>query len=313
MQTPQSTTTTATATASQEQLPCSAIAQKLEEPLVGTAPTASGWLLLERPGAWGPRALEESGLIPEVATAIAWRARTKGMRVLLVRRRLGGYDSNGFSCFIARSERSGTWMEELRIEDPAQLLELDWQVFQDPDPPGLGMPVASPVYLVCTHGRRDPCCGAYGRQVVHSLGYLGPRLWESSHLGGHRFAANLACFPEALFYGRVSPATSNDIVNRHERNEVEPAHLRGRSVDHPLVQAADALIRAERNLYGIDDLVPQDRVSEEREGHFRVEFQHPSEPMSVLIRTVKAQPRRTSCATDLLESPTSYELVGVGA
>lgn len=181
-------------------LSCSALALGLEEPLYGTAPVAAAWVLLEVPGAWGAKALFESGLDPESAGELERRSREQGFRVLVIRRRPGRYEARHRACFLARSDRSGVWMEKVTFNDPPRLLEeLDLRVLSQPNPPGVGMAVSKPIFLICTNGRRDPCCAERGRRLGTALTGLGDGLWESSHFGGHRFAANMACFPEAIF------------------------------------------------------------------------------------------------------------------
>jgi (2Fe-2S) ferredoxin len=69
-----------------------------------------------------------------------------------------------------------------------------------------------PVWLVCGHGRRDPRCGACGPQVQAAiqahLAKLGMEdavhVWRSSHLGGHRLAGVMVCYPAGNWYGRVT-------------------------------------------------------------------------------------------------------------
>ncbi|MFO0762839.1 MAG: sucrase ferredoxin, partial [Byssovorax sp.] len=64
--------------------------------------------------------------------------------------------------------------------------------------------------LVCTHASNDKCCGAFGypfyREVVSTislLGLPGVRVWQSSHLGGHRFAPTIVDFPQGRYYGAL--------------------------------------------------------------------------------------------------------------
>jgi hypothetical protein len=61
--------------------------------------------------------------------------------------------------------------------------------------------------LVCTHGRRDACCGARGMELVNEVlrdPLLGPRdgvrLWRTSHTGGHRFAPTAILLPTGTMW-----------------------------------------------------------------------------------------------------------------
>jgi len=55
--------------------------------------------------------------------------------------------------------------------------------------------------LVCTHGRRDVCCGSMGTDLAVRARALdlpdGVRRWRTSHTGGHRFAPTFVVLPEA--------------------------------------------------------------------------------------------------------------------
>jgi hypothetical protein len=73
--------------------------------------------------------------------------------------------------------------------------------------------------LVCTHGARDACCGKFGYSIYNLLrsGYAGPdlRVWRTSHLGGHRFAATLLDFPEGRYWGHLEPEHLENLALRN--------------------------------------------------------------------------------------------------
>jgi len=78
-----------------------------------------------------------------------------------------------------------------------------------------------PVWLVCGHASRDGRCGERGPVVQAALDSAltaaGLRdavdLYTSSHVGQHRFAGNLICYPVGNWYGRVTPADAPEIVS----------------------------------------------------------------------------------------------------
>lgn len=70
----------------------------------------------------------------------------------------------------------------------------------------------TPLYLVCTHGTRDRCCGTLGFPVYRSLVEGGSRkVLQVSHLGGHRYAPVVMALPEWRFFGHVDPQTCLDL------------------------------------------------------------------------------------------------------
>ena len=68
--------------------------------------------------------------------------------------------------------------------------------------------VEHPVFLVCTHGKHDRCCAKYGRPLYDAVREQVDEewVWQSTHVGGDRFAGNLVALPDGVYYGRVEPS-----------------------------------------------------------------------------------------------------------
>ncbi|HEY8557977.1 MAG TPA: sucrase ferredoxin, partial [Actinomycetes bacterium] len=203
-----------------EALPCATLSRALEEPLYGTASVVRGWVLLEQPGPWGVDAVTESRLDRDLARALQRAADAAHLRLLLIRRpgRPGGPPadreaSRSSACFVAHTSRQGRWLERRRLDDPAELLELDMARVVAGERPRFGEEATEPVYLACTNGRHDRCCATYGRPLALALrASHGELVWESSHVGGDRFAGNLVCLPDGHYFGRVGPADAERVV-----------------------------------------------------------------------------------------------------
>src|SRR4029079_10991680 len=120
------------------------------------------------------------------------------------------------------------------IEAYDELLDLDLTV------PG-SEPVGRPLLIVCTHGKHDPCCARYGRPLYAALegqaddGWV----WQSSHVGGDRFAGNVVVLPEGLYFGRVEPADAWSLLDEYLAGPVDVQHSRGRACHTLSEQAAD--------------------------------------------------------------------------
>jgi hypothetical protein len=183
-------------------------------------------------------------------------------------------------------------MEEIRLKSPSDLLDCELESVLHPEPPGIGTR-ASEVYLVCTHGRRDPCCAEYGRSLLNSLYQNEYPIWESSHQGGHRFAANMSCFPHGLFYGRVGREDGPAIMEAYRKGEIYLPCLRGRSAYDPIVQSAEYFVRSETRITEIDTLMVQ-RVTQ-RDGRASVTFRHGSASPTVELELKIGEPRLESC------------------
>lgn len=234
---------------------CSALALGFDEPLMGTASTVPNWIMLEHPGPWGPDALRASRLPHGVAGHLRAIDRQFGVRVVLIRRH-GRWASEGpIRCFLVHTGPGRPWLEGLTLSRHADLLEFDLSPVDWSVPPGLGEAVGGPLFLVCTHGRRDPCCAERGRPLARGLAAAyEDRLWESSHVGGDRFAGNLVCFPHGIYLGRLDSGAGVAAARGYERGTIDLDHYRGRSCYSFPVQAAESLLRRHESLTGVDDL-----------------------------------------------------------
>jgi hypothetical protein len=289
-----------------ERLRCSYSADERGDPLVGTAAHANGFLLIEAPGAWGQNALSESRLDPEIANLVAARAAESTYRVLLIKRP---------GRVVAKARRS--WVV---VDSTPGAEQTTWGSYgSDRElldiPLGRAAPTdqaASPLYLVCTHGRHDACCALRGRAVAAKLAPHRPdSVWECSHIGGDRFAPNVLVLPHGLYYGRVEPDRALEIVAAQERSEVVIDLLRGRSVFRPPVQAAQHFARAANGGLEINDFAPLDRHTSPA-GDISVELGHGGERMTVTVRPAVGETAGllTCKATHPLHPPT-FALQGI--
>ena len=222
---------------------------------MGTASTGAVWLLLEYPHGWGRRAFEESALPPEVKQFLTdTMARVRHSRILLIKTDRGRTDSR-MNLFVVRCRERAPFAVRLRFERYYDLLKYDLgAVAAGRDAQG-GEPCERPLYLVCTHGRRDKCCAKFGVPLYNSLRESGgDTVWQSSHVGGDRFAGNLVCFPHGLFYAHATPEAGRRVVADYEAGRVALEEFRGRACYSHFIQAAEAFVRAESGVEGVEAL-----------------------------------------------------------
>jgi hypothetical protein len=290
--------------------PCAALSRALGEPLLGTASRVRGWVLLEQPGPWGREAVLESRLDRDLAAALDRHARAARARLLLVRR--PGRDLGGARrCFVAHTGRRDRWVEAAELDDPAKLLDLDLEGVVAGERPGLGEPVTLPLYLVCTNGRHDRCCATYGRPLAQALqATVGERVWECSHIGGDRFAANLVCLPEGYYFGRVGVEEAQRVVGRYERGVVDLDHYRGRCCDPWPAQAAEWFARERTGLTGLEELVVtgSERLDEEVSA-VRLRAADGTRLLAVVRAARNAAPRLLTDASAEPQSPLAFTLL----
>jgi hypothetical protein len=297
-----------------EALPCATLSRALEEPLYGTASVVRGWVLLEQAGPWGMEAVTESRLDPDLARALHRAAEAAHLRLLLIRRP-GRGASQPRTCFVAHTSRRGRWLERRRLDDPAELLELDMARVVAGERPRFGEEATEPVYLACTNGRHDRCCATYGRPLALALqASHGELVWESSHVGGDRFAGNLVCLPDGHYFGRVGPADAERVVGLHRKGTIDLDHWRGCCIDPPVVQAAEWFARHRTGLANFDDLVLDGRGRLEG-GVDAVRFRLPDGArLRVVLRATRdADPRPLTCHSTQPESPLVFSLLELAA
>lgn len=253
------------------------------EPMAGTAPTETRYLLVEYAGPWGRHAVAESRLPEHVRQHLAG---LDGVRVQLVRRP-GGRSDGGVRVFAA-TLGDVPQVTTTILDDVAQLPDLD--------PVDLE-PYAGPLWLVCTNGRRDRCCAETGRPVASALAdRWREATWETTHLGGHRFAGTLLALPSGVTLGRLDPATAVEDCALLEQGTLPTRHARGRAGLTGAAQVADLHLRAELGLDLVDD-VRVDAVSGEL-----VRLTARGTAYDVTVAQRPGEPRRQSCA-DLTTKP----------
>jgi hypothetical protein len=200
--------------------------------MLGTAFPAARLLLVEQPLPWGPEGLRASRFERETALAVEARAREEGVRVQAIRRPGGSSEGARRNWMLVDTREAARSIRCGEFTDDAELLELPLDGSRgrlDPDP----------LYLVCSHGRHDPCCGQRGRPLVASLAARRPqRVWQASHLGGCRFAPTALVLPLGVMYGRVPASSAADVIAAAEAGEVLGGILRGRIGIPPAAQAA---------------------------------------------------------------------------
>jgi hypothetical protein len=280
---------------------CSALSLSLEEPLFATAPEASAWLLVEQPGTWGAKALTESRLDSKLGAELERRTKALAIKTLLVKSP-GHTEEEGRRCFLGCSRQGAVFLEQVVLRDPEDLLGLPLEALAAGQRLGLGVPVPDPLYLVCTNGLRDACCARRGRPLAKVLAERYPgRVWECSHLGGHRFAANLVCLPDGLCFGRADAVAAHE----YEEGRIALPFFRGRSSFPPPAQAADWFVREREGLRGIDELV----LGQVSGGE--VALRH-GDGTSYQVRVAKHEaepPRPFSCGEEKLERPPLWRLL----
>ncbi len=281
---------------------CSALAEELDEPMIGSVDRRERWLLLEDRSAWGTDAVRD--VFGPEAAALAKRL---GMRLLLVRRREGDPSAD----VTRRAMLVDTLTGQMAVRTVADAAELVVDEVAGMPVAEFGSAMSEPLFLVCTNGKRDACCALRGRALIAALSPdHAARLWECTHLGGHRFAANLVCLPAGIVYGRVAPTDGPRLATSYLRGRLDPALLRGRSAWPAPAQVAERALRLRAGLDGVDDIRLQE-VDEDGGRATVVLGTRDGVAHRFDLRAARAAPpRHISCRADELEEPLHWQVTG---
>lgn len=222
---------------------CAVSARALGLDPIGTAGSYEGFLLLEWPRPW-PRELGEVGeLSPVLSTA-----RGLGLRVQAVAGASLGAQSSVVLYAKPKDEMGFRRYERREAAVPrAEVVRAALELMTDAM--SSDQPVSDTVadLLICTHGRRDRCCGSLGT-ALHSqmaaVGNLGTtRIWRSSHLGGHRFAPTLLHLPTGTSWAFMNADLASRVVATGGLDPQLSPHYRGcTGLASPEVQALERVV-----------------------------------------------------------------------
>lgn len=212
---------------------CAIANRQAGEDLIGTAGHYQTYVLIECPLPWAAKVFDSENIPPALRQYVKAIKSARSVQFLAVNR--GASESStsiammvyektvpSGECFYLGESASdsieGYRGYEFQLDDLTQVvdcLEAHWQGDR------LGQPITQQDILICTHGMRDKCCARFGqpfyRETARSAkrGELpNIRLWQVSHIGGHRFAPTAISLPDGRYYGRLTLAALRSLVTR---------------------------------------------------------------------------------------------------
>ncbi|MFJ9623251.1 sucrase ferredoxin [Streptomyces sp. NPDC101181] len=289
---------------------CADAARARDDAFVGTAPYGVVWVLIEYGRGWPADGFEGLALDPDTKAQVLAAARASRARILLVRRHGRRRPGSGGRWAVLRHDGTGTprqqWGRWHRDQDLAQIVT----ALGSSGEPGL-----PPVVLVCAHGVHDTCCAVRGRPVVGALSTRWPDLvWECTHVGGDRFAANVVVVPDGVYYGNLDARSALTVVQEHLADRIHADHLRGYTTLYPPQQTAVAAVLgrfgpAGRHAYDVTGTV-------RHEGGWRVRVSgRAPDPrvFDVEVRARRTPPRRLTCRGPADSSAVVYDVTSIRA
>ncbi|MHB9858538.1 sucrase ferredoxin [Streptomyces sp. YIM S03343] len=300
---------------------CATVSRSLDEPVAGTAATATTWLLLEQPGPWGARALTSSHLDPAVGRALEQATEGTGVRMALIRRPGRHADPGGPAVrqvYAAHTVPGNAWLHSATTCDPRRLLDLDFAALGRGDHRTFGAALGGsrhtrdPLALVCTNGKRDRCCALLGRPLAAELSASGvPGVWEVTHLGGHRFSPTVLVLPYGYAYGRVEAPAVKEILQSVQEGRVVVEGCRGNSAWQRPGQSAELAVRTAAGEYTADALSVVRIEGAAPRWEVTVAHTDGRRWLVVVAQGAALPPRPESCGASVLGTPGSMDVVAV--
>lgn len=217
--------------------PCSETSLNAGEPLLGSAPQVTVWILIEYQSPWKERALENNSLASEVRSWLASELRSfiemgELPRLQFIRSVNRESNAGPLSLFVY----NGGSLRRLQFESYGDLLGTSLKSCSLES-------MRENHYFVCTNGMRDLCCARLGMPAWNELQkWVGDRAWQTSHLGGHRMAPNVLTLPAGFLCGRVYSCQVDEFVEMIEAGSLPLQWLRGRSAYPSEAQACEAIL-----------------------------------------------------------------------
>ena len=234
---------------------CSDLSKSVGEPLFGTAPQTETWLLLEYPFPFGSKALEESDLSDRIKSHLAAVQKFLPFPRLVMIKKSSEKIGKAIDLFLAFVNDRQPQLYHFELSSYDELLDVDFQSCLAASPLVQDKLHPEPVFLVCTNGKRDRCCAKFGLLLFEFLSsYKTEAVWQSSHVGGHRFAGNLVCLPHGIYYGRIPPEQGMRVIDAYRNRSVVLEYYRGRACYTPAQQAGEYYLRTHTGISGLDEL-----------------------------------------------------------
>lgn len=293
---------------------CSQLSRAADELIAGSAAHVRVWLALEYAGEWRAKAIDDNEL-PSSVQQHLHRAidAIPDSRLLLMRQT--GRQAADLQLVIAISEAEHSRLYRVPLRDYADLLALDLPAMVSGAVDITAYRDDAPLVLVCTNGRRDQCCAKWGLPLYRTLTAVGgERIWQCTHIGGHRYAATLVVLPHGICYGQLDPDDAAGLWTAIEGDDLyKLEHLRGRTSYPESAQAAEYFLRQHTGVHALH-AYHLDAVEACDASHWNVRFaDRAGTNWTVQLRSEYAEAQPASCVKPKIKPVLQYRLVQLEA
>ncbi|MBC8258817.1 MAG: hypothetical protein H8E38_07370 [SAR324 cluster bacterium] len=224
---------------------CSVLTQNSSEPLAGTAPSADHFVFISWPKRfWKYEALESGGGFPQGLKKWLKNQNIINGKISIRLVSQAGLEHETVEIFIY----PGQWYYS-KIQ-PGSIKEVLEAHFQSEKYNSISAEkLRQEQIFICTHGRHDKCCAKFGQKLADKMRQqvlkhnLAVEVWDSSHLGGHRFAATMIDFPGGSSYGHLTADEIPKFIASRKQGDIYGSAYRGSVFLSGLEQVAEALLQ----------------------------------------------------------------------
>lgn len=280
--------------------------RKINEPLYGTIKSADIWFLLEYNGVYTKDVWQDSRIPSDVKEKLDAYPNS---RPLLIRQpeQVNAHD-RVISFFVVHANADIPKIYLFELASYNDLLALDIDAILAGDVVDAHH---EPLYIICTNGKRDICCSKYGIALYNAMIKREQHtVWQASHIGGHRFAGTMYCFPHAICYGFLTPDDAIPVIESYSQKRILLDKLRGHAIYDKPIQAAEYFLRRELNNDKLDDVTYLSHES--GEGQWTVRFTADDIAYDVEMLTGKPLQVIATTGDDFLKDIPQFKFVSYG-
>ncbi len=271
---------------------CSVYTREHNNPLAGTMNPFQHALLVEYPNTFAQKPMGGAAIDPAIKAQILAQEKSfkslGGVKLLLIR---------NVKTVTQPSEELKVWylsqfgpnirvvtLPQVELVGPS-IEELVERLTQGPTHEGF-----YPQYLVCTNGKRDKCCARFGfplyRELYQHFAERPDTVWESSHVGGHRFAANVITFPDGVMYGHIDLSDMTRLIEHTDHHQLMLDKYRGRALLTKSAQFAEHALRETHNLPAVQAISQVRVFSEGSTTEVTLDVSEPAQQYQVILSPI---------------------------
>jgi hypothetical protein len=203
---------------------CSDNTRQIGEDIIGSATDYQTYILVECPQPWLANAFTSRWVPNNLQVLVEEVAKAKlPVRFLLIANDFT-HKADYTTLLIYQKQEGlsrGYIKHEFKLSQIEQVADIAKKWLQGEKPNSEIATSITRDILVCTHGSYDKCCARYGNSFyfhananLSQLELKNIRIWQSTHIGGHRFAPTAIDLPEGRYYGFLDQDTFQSILTR---------------------------------------------------------------------------------------------------